>query len=124
MWAAIKGDVSEFISTVKTETAETLNKIDHNLDGDDAPSTPMIDPDTGIVIDDENETVADTSFSREEMLHYIHSCPQVFMDPLPKQEEDENEKVKALLEVTTAYKEKKRRKKQKQRAIQTAIISV
>ena len=39
-------------------------------------------------------------------------------------EEDENEKVKALLEVTTAYKEKKRRKKQKQRAIQTAIISV
>ena len=91
MWAAIKGDVSEFISTVKTETAETLNKIDHNLDGDDAPSTPMIDPDTGIVIDDENETVADTSFSREEMLHYIHSCPQVFMDPLPKQEEDENE---------------------------------
>ena len=39
-------------------------------------------------------------------------------------EEDENEKVKALLEVTTAYKEKKRRKKQKQRAIQTAIISM
>ena len=39
-------------------------------------------------------------------------------------ENDEEEKVKALLEATNKYKDKKRRKKQKQRAIQTAIISV
>ena len=39
-------------------------------------------------------------------------------------EQDEEEKVKSLLEATTKYKEKKRRKKQKQRAIQTAIISI
>ena len=37
---------------------------------------------------------------------------------------DEDEKVKALLEATNKYKDKKRRKKQKQRAIQTAIISM
>ena len=39
-------------------------------------------------------------------------------------EQDEEEKVKSLLEATTKYKDKKRRKKQKQRAIQTAIISI
>ena len=39
-------------------------------------------------------------------------------------EQDEDEKVKSLLEATTKYKEKKRRKKHKQRAIQTAIISL
>ena len=39
-------------------------------------------------------------------------------------ENDEEEKVKALLEATNKYKDKKRRKKQKQRAIQTAIISM
>ena len=39
-------------------------------------------------------------------------------------EQDENEKVKALLEATNLYKNKKRRKKQKQWAIQTAIISL
>ena len=39
-------------------------------------------------------------------------------------EQDEEEKVKALLEATNKYKDKKRRKKQKQRAIQTAIISM
>ena len=39
-------------------------------------------------------------------------------------EEDETEKTRALLEATTLYKDKKRRKKQKQRAIQTAIISM
>lgn len=39
-------------------------------------------------------------------------------------EQDEDEKVKALLEATTKYKDKKRRKKQKQRAIQTAILSM
>lgn len=39
-------------------------------------------------------------------------------------EQDEEEKVKALLEATTKYKDKKRRKKQKQRAIQTAILSM
>ena len=39
-------------------------------------------------------------------------------------ENDEEEKVNALLEATNKYKDKKRRKKQKQRAIQTAIISM
>ena len=39
-------------------------------------------------------------------------------------EQDQDEKVKALLEATNKYKDKKRRKKQKQRAIQTAIISL
>lgn len=39
-------------------------------------------------------------------------------------EQDEEEKVKALMEATNKYKDKKRRKKQKQRAIQTAIISM
>ena len=39
-------------------------------------------------------------------------------------QQDEDEKVRALLEATTKYKDKKRRKKQKQRAIQTAIISL
>ncbi len=39
-------------------------------------------------------------------------------------ERDEEEKVRALLEATTKFKDKKRRKKQKQRAIQTAIISI
>jgi U3 small nucleolar RNA-associated protein 12 len=39
-------------------------------------------------------------------------------------QQDEDEKVKALLEATNKYKDKKRRKKQKQRAIQTAIIAL
>ena len=39
-------------------------------------------------------------------------------------EQEESEKVKALIDATTKYKEKKRRKKHKQRAIQTAIISL
>ena len=39
-------------------------------------------------------------------------------------EEDETEKTRALLEATSLYKDKKRRRKQKQRAIQTAIISM
>lgn len=67
MWGAISKDFSEFVSTVKNETSETLQAIDQNLDEplltrDNATNNTigsnkskresLIDPDTGIPIDD------------------------------------------------------------------------
>ena len=58
--------------TVTTETSDALQTLDAQLD---APTseTPdeYIDMDTGMVID--------TKISREEMLDYIHGCPEAFL---------------------------------------------
>mmetsp|Transcript_42195 Transcript_42195/g.101916 ORF Transcript_42195/g.101916 Transcript_42195/m.101916 type:complete len:643 (+) Transcript_42195:196-2124(+) len=99
MWAALKADMTEFVSTVKAETTETLNVLDQGLDDvndehNDA-SGAMIDLGTGMVIDDadaipeqqQQQQEPQQPPSKEEMLEYLFSCEAVFRDPLTEEEE-------------------------------------
>jgi len=106
MWAALKADMNEFVSTVKAETTGKLNVLDQGLDDvndshNDA-SGALIDLGTGMVIDDSaagddengNSMIHDSMLtnttlpSKEEMLEYLHSCEAVFRDPLEEEEEE------------------------------------
>ena len=64
--------------------------IDHQLDGD-GERVAMIDPDTGIVIDDNNNNDSDEeeettmpkkATTKAEMLEFLHTCPEVFLEDL------------------------------------------
>jgi hypothetical protein len=122
MWAAMKADMSEFVSTVKADASDTLNALDSNLDDvndefNDA-DVPLIDADTGIVIEDNyiTTTTATTTTTTttdvaapedvEEMVEYLHSCQAVFCDPLLEEEimepafhiDDKTQEISQLLE--------------------------
>ncbi|CAJ1968189.1 unnamed protein product [Cylindrotheca closterium] len=100
MWAALKADMTEFVTTVKAETTETLTALDQGLDDvndehNDA-SGAMIDLGTGMAIDnddDDNKNAAPVPVpkqppSKEEILEYLYSCEPVFRDPLTEHEEE------------------------------------
>jgi len=108
MWASLKADMSEFVTTVKTETAEKLNVLDAGLDDvndehNDA-SGAMIDLGTGNLIidnDDSEQNNNDASHvssasssassstlpNKNKMLQYLQSCEAVFQDPLSEEEQ-------------------------------------
>ncbi|KAL3932051.1 MAG: hypothetical protein SGBAC_011026 [Bacillariaceae sp.] len=92
MWAALKADMTEFVSTVKVEATETLTSLDQGLDDvndehNDA-SGAMIDLGTGMVIDDADAAQQPAALpSKEEMLEYLYSCEAVFRDDLTENEE-------------------------------------
>lgn len=70
---------------MKTETTEVLAAVDDQLD-DDEDGAPMIDPDTGIVIDDHK--VPEEPLTNQEMIEFLYSCPQVFLEEIPSDDED------------------------------------
>ncbi|KAG7345746.1 BSD domain containing protein [Nitzschia inconspicua] len=65
MWGTLKKDFGEFVSTVANDATDVLQQLDQGLDGSDVEgreSTMLIDPDTGIPIEyDNNEPTEEES---------------------------------------------------------------
>eukprot|EP00537_Pseudo-nitzschia_pungens_P013565 CAMPEP_0172395072 /NCGR_PEP_ID=MMETSP1061-20121228/17939_1 /TAXON_ID=37318 /ORGANISM="Pseudo-nitzschia pungens, Strain cf. pungens" /LENGTH=847 /DNA_ID=CAMNT_0013126553 /DNA_START=235 /DNA_END=2778 /DNA_ORIENTATION=- len=135
MWGALKKDFGEFVSTVASETTETLETIDKTLDepigkrsavsktsstsgtttDDTTEETDtkeaLIDPDTGLIIDDlvgddddDDDDDEDDEFSwkspeesptADEMRQRLVNCEDVFRDPLLSGEKDDEKDTEA-----------------------------
>jgi len=131
MWGAITKDFGEFVSTVAADATETLDSIDQTLDeplvkgrrrrtsdedgdntdddnnnsrhNDNEPRTSeaLIDPDTGIPLDNDTGPPATpkipwkapTESTPEEMKERLVSCEDVFLDPLVVSGDNHNNNV-------------------------------